>query len=438
MSDFGARRPLNPDRTIGALLAGASLVTRTTMDDGRYHVADDSDELDLTLGHLKGVPAGADPSNLRNALESTVGAIFQSGHRVTVLRNGDEIFPAMLEAIGRAEHTIDFVTFVYWQGEIARRFADALAERSLGGVRVRVVLDALGSAPMKRSLIRKMSGAGIAVERFRPTARWKFWEADHRTHRKILVVDNEVAFTGGVGIASEWEGDARGPSEWRDSHFRIEGPMVLALKAAFLTDWRDTGHSIDLSDARIERPAEAGDTDVALLDGSAQIGFNDAERALETVAAAAEHRIIMQTPYFNPTEALLELLRSSLARGVELDLLVPGPHIDKRISEVMAVDMYRPLLEMGGRVWRYQPTMMHAKVVLVDGVLSIVGSMNLNRRSVHKDEEAAVAVLDPDVTATLERHFVEDVAESEPASIADDDGSQRLVAKLLKPISREI
>lgn len=401
-------------------------------------MADDLNEQDNPLGHLRGVPDGADPSNLRNALESTVGAVFQGGHRVDILRNGDEIFPAMLQAIEDAEHTIDFVTFVYWQGDIARRFADTLAKKSLDGARVRVVLDAFGSAPMKRSLIRRMSGAGVAIERFRPTARWKFWEADHRTHRKILVVDNKVAFTGGVGIASEWEGDARGPSEWRDTHFRVDGPAVLALKAAFLTDWRDTGHAIDLSDARIERPTETGDTDVALLDGSAQIGFNDAERALETVVAAAEHRIILQTPYFNPTDAVLELLRSAIARGVEVDLLIPGPHIDKRISEVMAIDMYRPLLEVGGRVWRYQPTMMHAKAVLVDGVLSIVGSMNLNRRSVSKDEEAAIAILDADITATLEKHFADDVSRSEPASLEDGDDSDRLLAKLLKPISSEI
>lgn len=401
-------------------------------------LADETDDLDLPLGHLHGVPDGADPSNLRNALESTVGAVFQSGNRVTVLRNGDEIFPAMLEAIEGAERTIDFVTFVYWQGEIAQRFAQTLAERSLDGVRVRVVLDAFGSAPMKRSLIRKMSGAGVIVERFRPMARWKFWESDHRTHRKILVVDNQVAFTGGVGIASEWEGDARDPSEWRDTHFRVEGPAALALKAAFLTDWRDTGHPIDLSDARIERPADAGETEVALLNGSAQIGLNDAERALETVVAAAEHRILLQTPYFNPTDSLIALLRSALARGVEVDLVVPGPHIDKRISDVMAVEMYQPLLEVGGRVWRYQPTMMHAKVVLVDGVLSIVGSMNLNRRSVHKDEEAAIAVLDSEVTEILESQFEEDVSRSEPASVDDGDGSQRLMAKLLKPISKEI
>ena len=390
------------------------------------------------LSHLDSPPDEVDTDRLRNALESAVGAVFRPGHRVTVLRNGDEIFPALLEAIKEAEHTIDFVTFVYWKGQIAREFADALAERSLAGVRVRVVLDAFGSAPMKTSLIRRMAGAGVEVEKFRPTVRLKFWEADHRTHRKILVVDNQVAFTGGVGIASEWEGDARDSSEWRDTHFRIEGPTVLALKAAFLTDWRDTGHAIDVSDARVETPDSPGGADVALLDGSAQIGFNDAERALEAVVAAAEHRIVIQTPYFNPTDELIDLLQAALARGVEVDVLVPGPHIDKRVSEVMATEMYQPLLRSGGRVWRYQPTMMHAKAVLVDGVLSIVGSLNINRRSVEKDEETAVGILDGDITSQLERHFQEDVERSEPASTEDSDGGRRLLAKLLKPISPEI
>jgi cardiolipin synthase len=389
------------------------------------------------LSHLDSSP-DPDPARFRDALESTVGAVFQDGHRVTVLRNGNEIFPAMLEAMESAEDTIDFVTFVYWKGEIARKFAAALVERSLAGVRVRVVLDAFGSAPMKRSLVRDMNKAGVAVERFRPTVRWKFWEADHRTHRKILVVDNRVGFTGGVGIASEWEGDAKDPSEWRDTHFQIEGPAVLALKSAFLTDWRDTGHAIDLTDARVTRPDSAGEVAVALLDGSAQIGFNDTERALEAVVAAAEHRILIQTPYFNPTPELIGLLEAALARGVEVDVLIPGPHIDKRISEVMAVEMYQPLLRMGGRVWRYQPTMMHAKAVLVDGILSVVGSLNINQRSVSKDEETAIGILDQGITSELERHFRDDVARSEPASEDDADEGRRLLAKLLKPISSEI
>lgn len=386
------------------------------------------------VGSVSEVSSG-DPERLKHAVEAGVGVVFRGGHQVDILRNGQEIFPAMLKAIRSAESTIDFVTFVYWTGEIAEEMADAFAERSAAGVRVRVILDAFGSAEMADTLVDRMVAAGVAIERFRPTTRLKFWEADHRTHRKILIVDDGVAFTGGVGIAAEWEGDARNPSEWRDTHFRIEGPGVLELKATFLTDWRDTGHAIDLTDVRVDPPPDAGNVEMAVIDASAQIGFNDAERAIETLIAVSQKRIALQTPYFNPTPEVTDLMKDALARGVQVDIVVPGPHIDKRISEVMARDMYLPLLQEGARVWRFQPTMMHAKCLMVDGALSLVGSVNVNRRSVEKDEEVGVAFFDRGVTATLESQFKSDVSRSLPA---DGDGRQSLAAKLLKPIKKEM
>lgn len=380
-----------------------------------------------------------EPARLKHAVEAGVGVVFRGGHKVEVLRNGTEIFPAMLEAIRSAEETIDFVTFVYWTGDVAREFANAFADRSRSGVRVRIILDAFGSAEMDESLIDEMAASGVAIERFRPTTRAKFWESDHRTHRKILVVDNRIGFTGGVGIAEEWEGDARNPSEWRDTHFRIEGPGVLELKATFLTDWRDTGHPIDSSDISVASPPEAGEVELAIVDASAQIGFNDAQRALETLVAASQHRIALQTPYFNPTDTIRSLMTDALARGVAIDILVPGPHIDKRISDIMAQDMYLPLLEEGARVWRYQPSMMHVKCVIVDDSLAMVGSVNINRRSVEKDEEVALIFIDGGVTKTLNDHFEEDVSRSLPADRnGDRNGIGSLGAKLLKPIKKEM
>jgi cardiolipin synthase len=380
-------------------------------------------------------PESNDPERLKHAVEAGVGVVFRGGHKVEVLRNGNEIFPAMLEAIRSAESTIDFLTFVYWKGDVAREFADSFAERSRNGVRVRVILDAFGSSEMDDELIDHMVAAGVAIERFRPTTRLKFWESDHRTHRKILVVDDRVGFTGGVGIAAEWEGDARNPSEWRDTHFRIEGPGVLELKATFLTDWRDTGHPIDSSDIGVDSPPAAGAVELAIVDASAQIGFNDAQRALETLVAASRNRIALQTPYFNPTDTITDLMKDALARGVAIDIVVPGPHIDKRISDVMAQEMYLPLLEEGARVWRYQPSMMHVKCVLVDDSLAMVGSVNVNRRSVEKDEEVALIFVDGGVTSTLLRHFEADVSRSLPAG-RDEAGN--LAAKLLKPIKKEM
>lgn len=382
------------------------------------------------------IPAADD--RLRIAVESVLGDIFSEGNKIEILKNGDEIFPSMLEAIREAESSIDFVTFVYWTGEIAREFAAALAERARAGVRVRVILDGFGSLPMDQSLIEDMRAAGAIVERFRPIARWKFWESDHRTHRKVLVCDERVAFTGGVGIADEWMGDARHPDEWRDTHFRIEGRAVLGLRAAFLTDWRDVGHRIDHADIAVDPPDDSGDVTVGVVDGSAQIGYNDAERVLEAVIAAACERIVIQTPYFNPTEELMTALIEARRRRVDIDILLPGPHIDKRVSAVVAQDNYLPLIDHGIRVWIYQPTMMHVKTVLIDDEFAMIGSVNINRRSVEKDEEVALLVIDPEVVAELHNHFTEDMAHSEAVTRQEDPSLvERVVAKAIRPINSE-
>ncbi|NNF09576.1 MAG: cardiolipin synthase B [Acidimicrobiia bacterium] len=374
---------------------------------------------------------------LRVAVESIAGAPFAAGNDVTVLCNGDEIFPSMMEAIGSARTSIDFVTFVYWTGTVARDFAHALAEKARDGVRVRVVLDAFGSQDMDNGLLEELRAAGAIVERFRPIVRWKVWESDHRTHRKILIVDDCVGFTGGVGIASEWEGTAATSDEWRDTHFRIEGPAVLGLKAAFLSDWRDCGHPIGREDIDIGRPPAAGDIGVAVLDASAHIGFNPAERLLEALVAAADEQILIQTPYFNPPDGLIEGLIAARRRGVDVKILLPGPHIDKRISEVVALNRCRKLAADGIQVWQYQPTMMHVKAVMVDGRAAMVGSVNFNRRSVEKDEEVAIGIVDERFTSQLIEDFEADLTRSK---LVQPDGEplwRRLLAVLLYPIRRE-
>lgn len=399
--------------------------------------------LDRRLEAVREAETSDSPSadHLRRAVEAVLGHSFVDGNRIEVLRNGKEIFPAMLDAIDEATKSIDFVTFVYWTGEIARKFSHALAARARAGVRVRVILDGFGSLPMDDSLVEEMRTAGAVVERFRPVVRWKIWESDHRTHRKILICDDRIGFTGGVGIAAEWEGDARNPSEWRDTHFKIQGPAVLGLRAAFLTDWRDLGHGIDAADIDIPRPEPVGSTPLAVVDGSAQIGYNDAERAIEALVAAARDRILIQTPYFNPTDELVNALVAARHRRVNIDILLPGPHIDKRVSAVVAEERYAPLLEHGIRVAIYQPTMMHVKAVLIDGALACVGSVNINRRSVEKDEEVAVLALDGDVVAELEDQFADDLAASTPVSPAADRHPpmlRRAAMTLLRPLRREL
>jgi cardiolipin synthase A/B len=392
------------------------------------------------LDHLARPSADGSTERFRRVVASAVGALFTQGNEVTILRNGAEIFPSMLEAIRGAERSIDLVTFVYWTGQIALDFAEALSARARAGVRVRIILDAFGSAPMNPELIETMINSGVQVERFRPLIRWKVWESDHRTHRKILVVDERVGFSGGVGIAEEWQGDARNPQEWRETHFRIEGPAVLGLRAAFLTDWRDCGHALDESDIATDIPPSSGDVEIAVIDGSAQIGLNDAERVLEAIVVGATQRILIQTPYLNPVAELTELLGAAARRGVSIDIIIPGPHVDKRVADVVADEQAAALLGYGIRVWRYQPTMMHVKAVLADGVTALVGSVNLNRRSVEKDEEVGMLILDREVVERLETHFRDDVARSVPASpsLTDRSFARKMASVLLRPIRSEM
>ncbi len=382
--------------------------------------------------------ATADLDYFRHAVTSVVGPVFTQGNSVEALRNGDEIFPAMLEAVRKARVSIDFVTFVYWTGSVARDFAAAFAERAKAGVRVRIILDGFGALPMDPALVEHLQASGADVEVFRPVVRWKVWESDHRTHRKILICDDSVGFTGGVGIAEEWQGDARSPAEWRDTHFRITGPAVRGLKSAFLADWRDTGHRISADDLATSKLDETGDVTVGVVDASAHIGFNPAERLMEGLVASADRFILLQTPYFNPSDGLIEAMKAARKRGVEIDVIVPGPHIDKRVSSIVAADRSVGLLESGVRLWEYQKTMMHVKALVVDGVASVVGSVNFNRRSVEKDEEVALVVLSEDFAAILSDHFFDDVRDSR----AIDDSHQvglagRLVAPILRIARRE-
>ncbi len=379
--------------------------------------------------------------DVQRQVEAVVGARFTSGNRIDVLRNGVEIFPPMLEAVRGATESIDFVTFVYWTGDIAKEFAGALSERAAAGVSVRVLLDAVGAAPMRRELIDRMEEAGVDVQWFRPPVQWRFWRADHRTHRKILVCDHRVAFTGGVGIAEEWEGDASDPTSWRDTHFRVTGPAVDGLRAAFIADWKETGLPV-LPIAEQLPPVETtGDARVAVVEDAARIGAGPSAILLETMFARARHSIRIATPYFNPDDNLQQLLIGAARRGVQVEIVLPGPHIDKRVSAIAARERYRPMLRAGVDVYAYQPTMYHVKAVLIDEVAAFVGSVNVNRRSLYKDEEVGMVVLDPGVVATLEEQFREDVAASEPVTEtrATLQGLARRAAELaLRPLRPEM
>ena len=377
---------------------------------------------------------------LRRALEAYVGVVFTEGNRVERLRNGDQIFPAMLDAVREAENRIDFVTFVYWTGEIAREMAHALADRARAGVDVRILLDHVGARLMNRDLIDEMERAGAEVAWFRPVTRWKVWESDHRTHRKILVIDDVVAFTGGVGIAEEWEGDARNENEWRDSHFEIRGPAVDGLRAVFLADWRDAGHRLCDGEDIPDVPQSAGSVSLGVVDASAMIEFNAAARMFETIFRTVEDRLWISTPYFNPPEQMRELLMEAVGRGVDVRVMIPGERIDKQMSRILAEEHGETLIEAGIRLFRYVPTMLHLKQVVADDQLVVFGSVNVNARSMMKDEEVAVVGIDRSLNATLAEDFELDM---EACQELGDGGSlrrelsERILSKAMRPLRPE-
>ncbi|HVE74729.1 MAG TPA: phospholipase D-like domain-containing protein [Mycobacteriales bacterium] len=353
---------------------------------------------------------------LRRHFEGLLGIPATEGNEITILRNGDEIFPAMLEAIRGAERTVDFLTFVYWRGDIATDFAEALSERAEKGIRVRVLLDAFGTLKMDRGLIQRMESSGVQVHWFRKPLVATPVQLQHRTHRKVLVVDDSIAFTGGVGIAEQWCGDARDETEWRDSHFRVEGPAVDGIGAAFAQNWAETGRPLCEPGDTFPDHGKPGKSTVIVARGSATIGWNDMSTVFRLAIENAKHQLRLTTAYFMPDEFFEQLLIEAAERGVEVDVLVPGVHADKVLCRLAGESTFERLTSGGVRIWRYEPSMLHAKITTVDGELAVVGSANVNRRSLRHDEEIVMVVFDPTVAATLDEHFEHDLSRAERVS----------------------
>ncbi|MFD7395004.1 phosphatidylserine/phosphatidylglycerophosphate/cardiolipin synthase family protein [Streptomyces virginiae] len=370
---------------------------------------------DRTARSPRPAPASAATSaderihRIRRRLERLIGIAATEGNSVHPLRNGDEIFTAMLDAIGSARHTIDMMTFVYWKGAIARRFAEALAERAREGVRVRLLLDGFGSRLIEQDLLDRMDEAGVDIAWFRRPAFLSPLKQNHRCHRKVLVIDEHIAFTGGVGIAEEWCGDARGPREWRDTHAEVRGPAVDGIAAAFAQNWAECHPELFDARDRFVPHEPAGTAIVQVVRGSAAFGWQDMQTLMRVILESAEERVRLATAYFAPDDFFVDLLSATARRGVTVEILLPGPHTDKRVCQLAGRHHYEALTAAGVQIHEYQPTMMHAKIMTMDGVVSLIGSSNFNRRSLDHDEEVMLAVMDPDVTRTLDEHYDQDL-----------------------------
>lgn len=360
---------------------------------------------------LPDVPTVRDPGFAR-LLEALTGSPVTDSNSITVLRNGCRIFPAMLDAIRSARLSIDFATYVYWTGSIADEFVDALVERARAGVEVNVLLDAVGAAKMDRDLVERLRAAGAVVAWFRPPRWWSTHKMDNRTHRKILVVDGRVGFTGGVGIAEEWTGDCEDADHWRDTHLRVEGPAVRGLYGGFQENWAEATRSILTGSHLPELATHARGVRAHVTRSSATHGSTEAEELFYAAIAAARERLWLTSAYFAPRAAFVDLLVQRARAGVDVQLLVNGSKGDKEMVRQAGRRSYSMLLEGGVRIHEYERTMLHAKIMTVDGAWATVGSINMDNRSIAINDELNLSVFDAGVAAELDRHFEADVADS--------------------------
>jgi cardiolipin synthase A/B len=344
-------------------------------------------------------------------LESLAGSPVRQGNRVEVLRNGDQIFPPMIEAIKSAQHSIDFSTYIYWTGgPVITGFGDALVERASAGVQVSILLDTVGSfAKIDHQLVTRLRDAGAMAEWFRPPTWYTLDKTNNRLHRRLLIIDGHVGFTGGVGVGEEWTGDAQDPDHWRETHLRVEGPAVRDLLGGFQENWAETTQRILTGSHLPDLSAFDDGIDVQVTRSSATKGSSDVEELFYCAIAGARKRLWLTTAFFVPPHAFVDALCAAAARGVDVQILVNGPHIDKEFVRRAAQRSYEQLLHGEVRIFEYQRTMLHAKTLTIDGAWASVGSNNFSNRSMALNSELAFSLSDKRVVAELEEHFRDDL-----------------------------
>lgn len=350
--------------------------------------------------------------DFERALGSLLGPGIVGGNAVTELLNGDQIFPPMLAAIQGAKKSITFETYIYWSGDIGKQFADALSERARAGVRVHVLLDWVGSAKMDESYLTEMQQAGVQIEKFHKPHWYNLARLNNRTHRKLLVVDGQVGFTGGVGIAPQWMGNAQDPDHWRDSHYLVRGPVVAQMQATFLDNWLKVTGKVLHGELYFPPIAPAGAQKAQMFSSSPSSGSESMQLMYHLAITAAERSIDLSVAYFVPDELTQKHLMDALARGVRVRFITPGEHTDTDTVKAASRATWGPLLQAGALIYEYQPTMYHCKVMIVDQLLVSVGSTNFDNRSFRLNDEANLNVYDAAFAKRQTEVFEDDLKRS--------------------------
>lgn len=394
-------------------------------------------KLERKIEHLY----ATDSPQFRREMGVLLGPGLVPGNKVTDLENGDEIFPAMLDAIRSARSTITFETYIYWSGTIGQAFADALAERARAGVKVKVMVDWMGSLKMDNSLLQQIQDAGVEVHQYRPLKWYNLGRLNNRTHRKLLVVDGKLGFTGGVGVADQWNGHAQDGEHWRDLHFRIEGPVVAQIQAAFNDNWIKTVGVVLNGPEYFPAVAPAGEMDAHMFVASPSGGSESMHLMYLMAIAAAEHSIDLQAAYFVPDDLIIKALITARQRGVRVRITVPGKHIDSETVRLASKAHWGELLAAGIEIYEYQPTMMHNKLLIVDRLMTSVGSTNFDVRSFRLNDEASLNIYDAAFATRMTEVFEADLKPTVQYTYAmwqQRPLKEKLVEKFILPMKSQL
>jgi cardiolipin synthase len=381
-----------------------------------------------------------DPQFLR-CVAHLLGPGILPGNHLKALHNGDQIFPAMLEAIRSARKTITFETYIYWSGDIGRRFAEAFCERARAGVKIHVMLDWEGCGKIESAYLDQMKDAGVEVELYHPLQWYNLTRINHRTHRKLLVVDGRIGFTGGVGIADQWLGNAQSKNHWRDSHFQMEGPAVAQMQAAFTDNWTKVRAQVLLGSDYFPELSPAGDSLAQVFKSSVGGGSESVRLMYLLSIASATRSIRLQAAYFVPDELAIQTLVSATQRGVKIEIIVPGPEMDAPVVQRASRSLWGALLDAGVHIYEYQPTMYHCKVLIVDEVWVSVGSTNFDNRSFRLNDEANLNLHDASFASELVKVFKQDQSMSRRmtrADFKDRSAAGKLLDRLASLFQRQL
>ena len=356
--------------------------------------------------------AAEEPSFLPTVEAYTSAA--HGGNTATLLLNGDQIFPAQLEAIRSARQTISYAQYFYEKGPIGQEIAEALAERCRAGIRAHILLDGFGAVLMPTAYWNTMTEAGCKVATFRPLsplsllAAVGFGRDNKRNHRRILVVDGQIGFTGGSGVSPKWMGDGRTEGQWRDTDVRIEGPIVARLQGAFVENWLEATGNVLGGDAYFPPLPRRGFVSAQIVRSSPAGGSFSMYTMFLLAMSSARRSIYITNPYFLPDDRMTRVLTEAPGRGVRVVVLLPGA-IDNNIVRQASRSTFGELLRAGIEIYEYQAGLLHAKTMTIDGVWATIGSTNLDTRSFALNEELNAVMYNRDVAGQLERHFADDL-----------------------------